>query len=569
METIGKRVCPACGALVLESAACPVCLLRSASRPEVFAVASAISTCSSEFDFGHCQILRTADGTPIELGRGAMGVTYKALDIHLQFVVALKVINSEMLGDECACRRFVREARAAARVRHENVASIFHLGKQGRFYFYTMELVEGESLDRAIQRAGRLEPTAALRVIRSVATGLEAIAKQNLVHRDIKPSNIMVSSEGDRIVEAKIIDLGLAKSAIEDDAISVISYPGSFSGTPAYASPEQFAGFDVDIRSDLYSLGVTFWEMLSGELPFRGSPSELKDQHRCARLPVEKLNQIPRPIRGLLQRLLEKDPGRRFQGPAELLQAVVSALEAEQCRVTTYFERAGTPDFARSLRLPEASSGRPGSPGSRGRLGTKSGFRLCCHLGLLRDRRPVVSDVKTRSVARLLTPAIGLLGLMLAWHSLPRHVRALFGSHDKARTEYSIAVLPFENISPNKEDACFAEGVQDEVVLNLVGITELKVVSRTWMMQYRHSDQVDLQKAANALHVTNFLEGTVRHDGNHVRVTMALVDARNHNLIWVDSYDRDLTNIFTVQSEIAKQVAAKINARFSAGRKRK
>jgi serine/threonine protein kinase len=225
--------------------------MRSAANPDGFGFASAIDTSGSQADFGHCQILRNADGTPIELGRGAMGVTYKALDTHLRFVVALKVINVEMLRDELCCRRFVREARAAARVRHENVASIFHLGKQDGFYFYTMEFVEGESLDRVIRRSGRLEPTVALRVIRLVAAGLEAMASQNLVHRDIKPGNIMVSPEGAKIVQAKIIDLGLAKSAVDDDSISAISNPGSFAGTPAYASPEQLDGLDDDLRSDL------------------------------------------------------------------------------------------------------------------------------------------------------------------------------------------------------------------------------------------------------------------------------------------------------------------------------
>jgi adenylate cyclase len=180
-----------------------------------------------------------------------------------------------------------------------------------------------------------------------------------------------------------------------------------------------------------------------------------------------------------------------------------------------------------------------------------------------------VSCFKTRAIAWLLAPAIGVLGLVFAWYLLPRHVRALLGWHEQARAEYSIAVLPFENISPNKEDASFADGVQDEVLHNLARITELKVVSRTSVMQYRNRGQVDLREVANALRVTNFLEGTVRRDGNHVRVTMALVDARNHNLIWVDSYDRELTNIFAVQSEIAQQVAAKVNARFSVARRKR
>jgi serine/threonine protein kinase len=166
------------------------------------------------------------------------------------------VINARFIGDESARRRFVSEARAAASVRHPNVASVFHLGKSGDSYFYAMEFVDGESLDKVIRRSGRLEPSTALKVTALVAAGLEAIDRQNLVHRDIKPSNIMVSMHGDNIANAKIIDLGLAKGTVADDSsISEISIQGAFAGTPTYASPEQFSGVGADIRSDLYSLG--------------------------------------------------------------------------------------------------------------------------------------------------------------------------------------------------------------------------------------------------------------------------------------------------------------------------
>jgi serine/threonine protein kinase len=461
MKTIGKRVCPACGALCCESGACPVCLLRGALNPSAFVSGSSIGTSRAELDFEHYRVFRNEDGTPVELGRGAMGVTYKALDINLRSIVALKVINVAILGDQCACRRFVREARAAAQVRHENVASVFHLGKQGCTYFYAMEYVKGEPLDKLIRRAGRLEPLAALQVMKLVAAGLEAIAKQGLVHRDIKPSNIVVSFEGGRIVNAKIIDLGLAKSTVEDDAFS---NPGSFAGTPAYASPEQFAGIGVDIRSDLYSLGVTLWEMLCGELPFRGSSLELSEQHQHVPLPAHKLGRLPEPITALLEILLEKDPGRRFQRPAELGQAVVKALESQ--------DRWFATDHL-------------GSEGVR------------------------------------------------------------------------IAVLPFENISPNKNDGYFVDGVQDQILRDLARIGQLKVVSRTSVMQYRGEYRLDLRKVANALGVTNLLEGTVRRDGNRVRVSVALVDGRNDTLIWADSYDRELTDVFAIQSEIAQQVAAR------------
>src|SRR5260370_29976971 len=165
-------------------------------------------------------------------------------------------------------RRFVRAARAAAILRHSNVVSVLHLGESRGNYFYAMEFVDGDTLEKLIQRSGGLETDLALEIVGQVAAGLTASQKQHLVHRDIKPSNVIVSLEEGRLENAKIIDLGLAKGVGEKDTISTL---GSFTGTPGYASPEQFAGLGTDIRSDLYSLGITLWEMLSGKLPFQGS----------------------------------------------------------------------------------------------------------------------------------------------------------------------------------------------------------------------------------------------------------------------------------------------------------
>jgi serine/threonine protein kinase len=220
------------------------------------------------------------DGRLIELGRGAMGITYKAFDIDLRFPVTLKVINEKYVADESTRLRFLREARAAASVRHPNVASVYHLGRVGKDYFYAMEYVEGETLGDLIKRSGRLEAKLALEIATQVASGLAAVHKQKLVHRDIKPSNIMVSFEEGAAVTAKIIDFGLAKGVGEVAPQSAISAPGGFAGTPEFASPEQFGGLGVDIRSDLYSLGVTLWDMLAGQVPFRGPPC-----YRALRLP--------------------------------------------------------------------------------------------------------------------------------------------------------------------------------------------------------------------------------------------------------------------------------------------
>jgi serine/threonine protein kinase/tetratricopeptide (TPR) repeat protein len=309
---------------------CPVCLLRKGlaggveSGESTFEKAGGPTSDQPPRRFEHYELMTGEDGKPVKLGRGAMGVTYKAFDIDLHRLATLKVISERYLGDDSARLRFLREARAAASVRHPNVASVFHLGKTGGNYFYAMEFVEGETLANVIKRSGRLEVKLALEITAQVAAGLAAVHKQKLVHRDIKPSNIMVSLEEGGAVAVKIIDLGLAKSVNEPGSQTEISMPGVFVGTPDFASPEQFAGVGVDIRSDLYSLGVVLWEMVTGHAVFRGSPAEVMYQHQHARLPLDQLKSIPQPVVVFLEVLLEKDPARRFQSPTELLKAIVT-----------------------------------------------------------------------------------------------------------------------------------------------------------------------------------------------------------------------------------------------------
>jgi WD40 repeat protein/serine/threonine protein kinase len=282
--------------------------------------------------FENYELMLDGDGRPIELGRGAMGVTYKALDVDLRCPVTLKIISERYLGDELAQRRFLREARAAASVHHSNVASVFHLGRTGSSYFYAMEFVEGETLEHLIRRSGRVEVKLALEILTQVAAGLAAVHKQKLVHRDIKPSNIMVSIEEGNTVTAKIIDLGLAKPTPDAPAEAAISIPGAFAGTPEFASPEQFAGIGADIRSDLYSLGVVLWQTLAGRTPFRGTPSEVIYQHQHSPLALEQLEAAPQPVIVLLEVLLQKDPARRFQNPGELLAVLPLVKDAVESR---------------------------------------------------------------------------------------------------------------------------------------------------------------------------------------------------------------------------------------------
>jgi serine/threonine protein kinase/Tfp pilus assembly protein PilF len=495
VKTKSRRACPVCGT-PFTGELCPVCVLRGALGNEQTVSQSVGPTLSpSELRFEHYEVLTRDDGTPLELGRGAMGVTYKALDVNLRYAVALKVINAQFIGDESARRRFVREARAAASVRHPNVASVFYLGTKGDSCFYAMEFVDGESLDRVIRRSGQLQTKLALEITAQVAAGLAAVHKQQLVHRDIKPGNIMISLEGDS-ASAKIIDLGLAKVVADSQAGTMGSIPGSFAGTPEFASPEQFAGIGVDIRSDLYSLGVVLWEMLTGKVPFNGSVAEVMYQHLHTLAPIKLLKDIPQPVVVLLETLLEKDPTQRFQTPKGLLNAMPTVKRAVEAK------------------------------------------------GTIKHQEIQMTFVNRASSRQGKSPAI----------RAPKR---------------SVAVLPFDTLSHGRGNTYFADGVQDEILSNLARVSQLKVISRTSVMTYRPGDNRNLRSIADSLGVANVVEGTVRRDGNRVRITIRLVDARTDKALWSDSYDRDLTDIFAIQSEVAQTIAGKLAATLSPQEKKR
>jgi serine/threonine protein kinase/TPR repeat protein len=278
--------------------------------------------------FDHYEVMTRDDGSLHELGRGAMGITYKAFDTNLRIPVALKVINATFLHSDVARQRFVREARSAAKLRHRHVASVFHLGIEADAYFYAMEFIDGETVDALIKRHGPLKPIVALRIAAQVARALNAAQSHTLVHRDIKPANLMLVREDDELI-VKVIDFGLAKSSHtadgEDDS-SACSM-GGFVGTPHFASPEQLEEKEIDVRSDIYSLGVTLWYMLAGQAPFAGSMAQVMSQHLSKPPPFEKLSDLSPSVSDLLTRMLQKDPKDRPQTPAELRREIEACIE--------------------------------------------------------------------------------------------------------------------------------------------------------------------------------------------------------------------------------------------------
>ena len=273
--------------------------------------------------YDHFEVARHPDGSLWVLGQGAMGVTYKAFDNRLKCSVALKVIQSALFADPVAKERFLREARSAASVHHPNVASVFYLGESAEEIFYTMELVEGVSVEEELRRIGKMDPASALSIALQICRALHTLHRAGLVHRDIKPANIMLLNTGEGEVTAKLVDFGLAKSVVGVVAGATLTQAPGFLGTPYYSSPEQINEQDVDTRSDIYSLGATLFTMLAGRPPFSGTLAIVFDRSLHEAPP---LDMVPDEHRKLLARMLAKRPDDRYQTPQELRIGLETAL---------------------------------------------------------------------------------------------------------------------------------------------------------------------------------------------------------------------------------------------------
>src|SRR3954470_12285586 len=273
-QATSAAVCPECGTRLDGGFSrglgrCMICLLRVGFNDAEQSDGTPLSSVADRL--GNYRIERRDDGSLWELGRGAMGVTYRAVDTSLKRPVALKLIDSEWVkGGAEARERFMREARTAASLRHPNVATVYHFGirEENGQCFCAMELVEGETLEARVRRTGPLDALATIEIALQVCSALAAAEKQGLVHRDLKPANLMlVESEAEASSTVKVIDFGVAKALAEKpDAMGLTR--GGFVGTPAFASPEQFTNAAVDVRSDIYSLGATLWYLLTGHMPF-------------------------------------------------------------------------------------------------------------------------------------------------------------------------------------------------------------------------------------------------------------------------------------------------------------
>jgi serine/threonine protein kinase len=470
------------------------------------------------------------------LGAGGMGEVYLAQDTHLNRKVALKVLPSDLINDRQRLLRFEREAQAASALNHPNILTIHEIGVEGNTHFIATEFIEGETLRHKLQTM-RLEIKETLTIATQIAAALDEAHRHGIVHRDIKPENLILREDG----LVKVLDFGLAKlteqsevalAATEDPTRELMrTTPGAVIGTVAYMSPEQARGREVDARTDIFSLGAVLYEMLTGRLPFAGeTPSDMI----AAILKVEPapLNaHTPLELQRIVRKSLQKNADERYQTAKDLL-IDLKALKEEQ-DFTAALERSGT--FTKSDES---------APTQDQSTHTVSSAEF------------IASGIKQHKTSFALTLIVLLLATLVFgyWFFTRRSIST-------AQIE-SIAVLPFQNESVNPDVDYLSDGMTESLINSLSQLPKLNVKARSSVFRYK-GKEVEPQQVGSELNVQAILNGRVVQRGDDLTLYLSLVDGRNGNQIWGEQYNRKLTNLVTLQNEIARDVANKLRTRLS------
>src|SRR5216110_1565002 len=503
MMTTASRVCVECGVTVFADApqgVCSVCLFRTGlvSRDNEDDEAFEPTVARMLKDFGDYKLLE-------EIGRGGQGVVYRARQKSLNRIVALKVIGLGQWATKAHLKRFRLEAEAAASLNHPCIVPIYEVGERDGACYFSMGLVEGGQLD-AVAKRESIPLRYAVELIAKLARTVHHAHEHGILHRDIKPGNILLDAKG----EPHLTDFGLAR-LVETE--STVTRTLEVLGTPSYMAPEQAVGNNAAVSSatDVYGLGAVLYQLLTGQPPFAGGTTYetikllLDTEPRQPRLLNPK---IDRDLSTICLKCLEKDPKRRYSSALALAEDLERWLRHEpiQARRTGVFTR-----------------------------------------GRKWMRRNPTSALLAASLIALAAAA-----RWIVWKS------------DLIRQPVTtgIAVLPFENLGEQKEQTAFADGVQDDILTKLAKIGDLKVISRTSVMDYR--GKRNLRQIGNDLRVSHVLEGSVRRAGTHLRLNAQLIDTRTDTHVWAEEYDRDLNELFSIQSEIAQKVAERLNAKITA-----
>ena len=480
----------------------------------------------------HYRVLRV-------LGEGGMGVVYEAEDIRLGRHVALKFVVHKALDRKEAVERFEREARAASVLNHPNICTIHDVGEREGHHFIAMELLEGETLEVILAR-GPLPPRRLLELAGQIAEGLIAAHGRGVIHRDLKPANIFVTSGG----LVKIMDFGLAK-ILQSPAVEALvgsetdvtvarelTTPGFTMGTVSYMSPEQARGEDVDARADLFAFGALLYDMAIGEPPFRGSTPAVILSGVLERQPVSPLERdpsLPARLQDIVLKALEKNREDRYQSARDMFVDLRRLLRDMD---------SGTMESVRSAAWPTApiTSSTPvavASPGGGQKLG----------------------------VAAAAIGAALLAGALLLWKPWGGREKPAAAAASRPEIK-SLAVLPLENLSQDPAHEYFADGMTEELIAKLSKISALRVISRTSAMRYKGVKK-SLPEIARDLQVDAVVEGSVLRSGDRARINARLIEVAGDRQMWAESYDRDLKDILSLQSDVASAIVREIRVKVA------
>ncbi len=443
-----------------------------------------------------------------ELGEGGMGKVYRVFDTKIEEEVALKLIKPEIASEKKTIERFRNELRFARKISHRNVCKMYDLNEEEGTHYLTMEYVPGESLRSMVGMMGQLSAGQVVFIARQVGEGLAEAHRLGVVHRDLKSSNIIIDKEGN----AHILDFGIARSVREKG----ITGPGAMVGTPEYMSPEQAEGQEADQRSDIYSLGVIMYEMVTGRVPFKGDSAlaiALKHKTDAPPDPREHNAQLPEEIAGMILKCLEKDRQKRYQSAEEVLSALKELEEGISTVERVLPKRKFTP-----------------------------------------SKEITAAFWKRRMMLSALIAVMVVIGAAVVYF--------IWIKPAPPPEKKMLAVLPFENLGP-PEDEYFADGLTEELTSRLSSLHGLGVISRTSARQYKKTNKT-VKQIGGELGVDYVLEGTVRWDRSQgdqgrVRVTPQLIRVSDDTHLWSENYDRVAEDIFSVQSEMAEQIIKQLD----------
>ncbi|MFC2142249.1 protein kinase [Acidobacteriota bacterium] len=452
-----------------------------------------------------------------ELGKGGMGKVYRVEDKKIGLEIALKFIKPEIASDTKTLDRFSNELKTARMISHRNVCRMFDLGEDKGTHYITMEYVSGEDLKSFLRRSRHISIKTTIEITKQICEGLTEAHRLGVVHRDLKPSNIMIDKDGN----VRIMDFGIARS-LETKGITG---PGLMIGTPEYMSPEQVEAKETDQRSDIYSLGVILYEMVTGQRPFEGdTPLSVAMKHigESPKEPKAINSQLPGHLNDLILKCLMKDKQDRYQSSSQLLSEL-SGIEKS---------------------LPTTLSDK-----------TKK-----------RTLTPKEVTI-TLGLRKLLIPALSLAAVVLfvliiwkPWAS---------GAFPSMHTEFpSVAVLAFEDLSPQKDQGYLCDGIAESLITALSKVEDLRVPAPTSSFSFR-GENIDIQEIGEKLNVKAVLRGSVQKSGNKVGIIAQLINIADESVLWSEQYNRELDDVFAIQEDINLAIVNSLKVELFGGEKRR